>query len=67
MTYPAPKVEIYDVTGAGDVFLASFSVIYSVTNDMEEAIKKAIRLASESTKYFGIYKLTLEDIYAVCD
>lgn len=65
--YPAPKVEIYDVTGAGDVFLASLSVIYAYTRDMEVSIKKAIILASKSTKYFGIYKLTEEDIYEICD
>lgn len=65
--YPAPKVEIYDVTGAGDVFLAALSVVYAHTKDMETSIKKAITLASKSTQYFGIYKLTQEDIYEICD
>ncbi len=66
-TYPAPKVEIHDVTGAGDVFLASLSVCYFITRDIETSIKKSIKLATESTKHFGIYKLTQDDIYAICD
>jgi D-beta-D-heptose 7-phosphate kinase/D-beta-D-heptose 1-phosphate adenosyltransferase len=65
--FPAPSVELFDVTGAGDVFLSVFSVIYYVTKNMEESIQKSVFLASKSTKHLGIYKLTKEDILEICD
>lgn len=65
--YPAPKVKIHDVTGAGDVFLASFSVIYHCTKNMDESIEKSILLASKSIQHPGIYNLSLEDILEICN
>lgn len=63
----APSVEIFDVTGAGDVFLATFSVLFYQTKDIEYSIQKAVNLATLSTKHFGIYTLTEKDIYEICD
>lgn len=65
--YKAPIVDISDVTGAGDVFLSVLSVLYTVTNDIDESIKKSIILASESVKHNGVYKLTERDINEICD
>lgn len=65
--FSAPQVEIFDVTGAGDVFLSSFAVLHYVTKNIEESIKKSIILASKSTEHLGIYKLTKEDILEICN
>lgn len=60
--YNAPKVDVFDVTGAGDVFLASLCYFFLQLKDIEEAIKKSIYLASKSVQHIGIYKLTHWDI-----
>ena len=65
--FPAPNVEMFDVTGAGDVFLSVLSVLYYMTNNMEESIKKSVILASRSTEHLGIYTLAKGDILEVCD
>ena len=65
--FPAPNVEMFDVTGAGDVFLSALSVLYYMTNNMEESIKKSVILASRSTEHLGIYTLAKGDILEVCD
>ena len=67
ITFPAPNVEMFDVTGAGDVFLSALSVLYYMTNNMEESIKKSVILASRSTEHLGIYTLAKGDILEVCD
>jgi D-beta-D-heptose 7-phosphate kinase/D-beta-D-heptose 1-phosphate adenosyltransferase len=59
---PAPKVEVFDVTGAGDVFLASMCASYLINNNIEQSIKKSIYLASKSVEHRGVYCLTQEDI-----
>ena len=65
--YKAPQVEIHDVTGAGDVFLAVLSILYTVTNNIEESIEKSIKLATISVGYNGIYKITEKNIHEICD
>ena len=65
--FKAPKVELHDVTGAGDVFLASLTAIYCATFNMEESIQKSVILASKSVEHSGIYKLTDGDIDEICD
>ena len=56
------QVEVNDVTGAGDCFLAGF--VYGLTQDKD--IKQSIELASkgatESVKHIGTYTLKLSDI-----
>lgn len=56
------KVEVSDVTGAGDCFLAAF--VYALTNgyDYESAIKLAIQGSTESVKHIGTYVLTEKDL-----
>lgn len=60
--YLAQKVQVHDVTGAGDVFLASLASIYLTNNDLDYAIEKSIALATESVKHPGSYTLTQEDL-----
>jgi D-beta-D-heptose 7-phosphate kinase/D-beta-D-heptose 1-phosphate adenosyltransferase len=63
--YPAPKVNVFDVVGAGDVFIACFSVSYYITKDIDFSIIFANKMASESVKHIGIYKINQQDIYGV--
>lgn len=65
--YPAPEVELHDVTGAGDVFLSAFACIYTCTLNMDESIEKSVILASKSVEHHGVYKLTERDIDEICD
>lgn len=60
--YPAPTVEITDVCGAGDTFLAALCYQYLRTCDIDNAIKFAIRAASVTVKHIGVYAPTLEEI-----
>lgn len=61
--YPAPKVEVFDVTGAGDTFLSALTYEYLNTNDIERAIRFANIAASITVKHNGVYAPTLEEIY----
>jgi len=65
--YLAPEVELHDVTGAGDVFLAALACIYTCTLNMDESIQKSVILASKSVEHHGVYKLTERDIDEICD
>lgn len=60
--YPAPKVEVVDVTGAGDTFLAALTYKYLETKDIEQAIQFAISASSISVQHTGVYAPTLEEI-----
>tara|TARA_R110000824_G_scaffold91123_1_gene222004 strand:- start:1261 stop:1959 length:699 start_codon:yes stop_codon:yes gene_type:complete len=63
--YPTDKVDVYDVCGAGDVFLASLVYGYTKNNDIIESIKIANKFASISVSKLGIYVLTEDDINQV--
>ena len=56
------RVEVSDVTGAGDCFLAGF--VYALVNgyDYERAIKLAVQGSTESVKHVGTYILTEKDL-----
>lgn len=60
--FTGPKVDVFDVTGAGDVFLASLCYFYLATEDLEAAIQASVYLASKSVQHMGTYTLTEEDI-----
>lgn len=64
--FPAPSVSVYDVTGAGDVFLSTLAVCNTLGDSLEESIKKAVKMASISVQHAGTYKVTQEDINEVC-
>lgn len=53
-TYSVNKVEVKDVSGAGDSFLAGLVVDYLKYNDIESAIKFANKCASEVVKHRGV-------------
>lgn len=52
--YPVNPVEVKDVSGAGDSFLAALVVNFLKTNDIEEAIIFANKCASEVVKHRGV-------------
>ena len=59
--YP-PKVEAYDVCGAGDTFLAAVAYKYVETNNMEQAIQFAMKAAAVTVQKIGVYAPTLKEI-----
>jgi bifunctional ADP-heptose synthase (sugar kinase/adenylyltransferase) len=62
--YDAPKVEIADVCGAGDTFLASFAFEYLQTKNIDRAIMVAIKASSITVKHIGVYAPSIKEIYA---
>lgn len=60
--YPTYKVEVHDVTGAGDVYLAALTVFYLIYGSIEAAIPYANKLASLSVQHRGVYTVTEKDI-----
>jgi len=57
-----PAVEVVDVTGAGDTFLAALTYQYLATNDIKNAVAFANRAASVTVQHLGVYAPTLEEI-----
>lgn len=60
--FPSEKVNVYDVVGAGDTFLAALVYNYLSTSDMEKSIDFANRAAAIAVQHTGTYKLTEDDI-----
>lgn len=56
------KVEVVDVTGAGDTFLAALAYQYLVTNDIKESVEFANKAASITVQHFGVYAPSLEEL-----
>jgi bifunctional ADP-heptose synthase (sugar kinase/adenylyltransferase) len=62
MFFP-PKVEAYDVCGAGDTFFAALVFEYLRSeNDMESAIRFAMKASAITVQKIGVYAPTLEEI-----
>ena len=59
---PVDNLEVADVTGAGDCFLASFVYALTKGHDYEKAIKIAVRGSTESVKHAGTYILKKDDL-----
>ena len=59
---PVEPVEVSDVTGAGDCFLAAF--VYALTKDYDyaTALKLAVQGSTESVKHVGTYILKESDL-----
>ena len=59
---PVQPVEVSDVTGAGDCFLAGF--VYALTKgyNYQKALELAVRGSTESVKHVGTYILTEKDL-----
>jgi len=64
--YPTEKTEVFDVCGAGDVFLAALVYGYLEHKDIKKAIQIANKCASFSVSKMGTYVLTKEDIDDLC-
>lgn len=60
--YRVPEVEVVDVCGAGDTFLAALTVEFLNTQNMIKAIDFAIAASSKTVQHTGVYSLTKEDI-----
>jgi bifunctional ADP-heptose synthase (sugar kinase/adenylyltransferase) len=60
--FPAPVVEVSDVCGAGDTFLASLVFKYLETNSINQSIPYAIKAAAITVRHLGVYAPTLEEI-----
>jgi bifunctional ADP-heptose synthase (sugar kinase/adenylyltransferase) len=61
--YFPPKVDVHDVCGAGDTFLAALVFEYMRKDkDMERAIPFAMKAAAITVQNIGVYAPTLEEI-----
>lgn len=58
----APPVEVVDVTGAGDTFLAALTYQYLVTKNIRTAVAFANRAAAVTVQHLGVYAPTLQEI-----
>jgi D-beta-D-heptose 7-phosphate kinase/D-beta-D-heptose 1-phosphate adenosyltransferase len=58
----APSVEVADVTGAGDTFLAAFAYQYINTKNLLQSIRFAIDASAVTVQHLGVYAPTLEEI-----
>ena len=56
------QVKVYDVTGAGDTFLAALVKRHLETKDLQVSIDYANRAAAMSVQHPGVYTLTQNDI-----
>lgn len=60
--YPAPKVEVFDVCGAGDTFLSALAYSYVSNLNIDTAIKFAINASSITVQHRGVYSPSLGEI-----
>ena len=60
--YPAEKVNVFDVVGAGDTFLAALTYGYLKYGTIEKAIPLANKAAAVAVSHRGTYVLTKEDV-----
>lgn len=60
--YPTKKVDVFDVSGAGDSFIAGLAVQYALKKDIECAIKFANICAANVVKKTGTAILDFEEV-----
>jgi bifunctional ADP-heptose synthase (sugar kinase/adenylyltransferase) len=65
--YPAEKVNVYDVVGAGDTFLSALVYGYLKFNSIENAIILANKAAAIAVQHPGTYVLTTENAKDLCN
>lgn len=63
--YYPPKRNVHDVCGAGDTFLAALVYSYLANNDLDSAIKFAIRAATVTVNHIGVYAPSIEEILEI--
>jgi bifunctional ADP-heptose synthase (sugar kinase/adenylyltransferase) len=59
---PSIPVEVNDVVGAGDTFLAAMTYQYLETKDMISALEFAIKASAITVQHHGVYAPTLGEI-----
>jgi D-beta-D-heptose 7-phosphate kinase/D-beta-D-heptose 1-phosphate adenosyltransferase len=59
---PAIPVEVNDVVGAGDTFLAAMTYQYLKTNSMNSALEFATKASAITVQHRGVYAPTLKEI-----
>lgn len=59
---PTETVQVADVTGAGDTFLASLAVKYLETKEIQKSIQYANRAAGITVQHIGVYAPTKAEI-----
>lgn len=64
--YPAEKVNVFDVVGAGDTFLSALVYFYLVYGRIEDAIPYANKAAAIAVSHPGTYVLTEKDVKGLC-
>jgi D-beta-D-heptose 7-phosphate kinase/D-beta-D-heptose 1-phosphate adenosyltransferase len=62
ITYSADAVEVADVCGAGDTFLAALVSEYLTQRSIEAAIPYAVRAAGVTVQHLGVYAPTLKEL-----
>jgi bifunctional ADP-heptose synthase (sugar kinase/adenylyltransferase) len=62
LSFTAPRVEVSDVCGAGDTFLAALVSEYLTQQDIAPAIQYAIKAASVTVQHLGVYAPTWEEL-----
>ena len=60
--FPTTKVEVFDVSGAGDTFLAALVYGFLKSSSLERALKFANKCASVVVQKSGTYAITAEDL-----
>jgi sugar/nucleoside kinase (ribokinase family) len=58
----SPRVEVVDVTGAGDTFLAALTYQYLDTGNIEQAIRFANIASAVTVQHLGVYAPTLKEM-----
>ena len=64
-TFPVPITRVFDVTGAGDTFLAALVFYYIQLPSLDESINFANKCAAIAVQNPGTYTLTMEDVDAI--
>jgi D-beta-D-heptose 7-phosphate kinase/D-beta-D-heptose 1-phosphate adenosyltransferase len=64
--YPTESVEVYDVCGAGDVFLAAMVARWLETKDIVKSIKTANKCSALSVTRMGCYTISREEYASLC-
>jgi len=60
--FPTDKVEMVDVCGAGDTFLAGLTYFFLLTKNIKTAIIYANKCSAVSVQHQGVYTLTTQNI-----
>ena len=62
MIYPTNKVDVVDVCGCGDTFLAALTIQYLYTRDIEKSIIFANTAAGITVQHRGNYAPSYDEI-----